>query len=39
MDASGTVITNSDSVTENQAVKIRLHQGTLDCRVIGKNDA
>lgn len=38
MDASGTVITNSDSVTENQTLKIRLHQGALDCRVIGKND-
>lgn len=36
---SGSVITNSADVSVNQAVKIRLHQGQLDCQVTGKHDA
>lgn len=37
-DAGGSVITNSDSVTVDQALKIRLHHGALACRVTGKVD-
>lgn len=38
-DASnGTVITNSVEVSVNQTLKIRLHQGQLDCKVTYKHD-
>lgn len=37
-DADGSIITNSDSVAVDQALKIRLHHGALACRVTGKVD-
>lgn len=35
---SGAVISNSAEVAVNQPLKIRLHQGQIDCRVTGKYD-
>lgn len=35
---SGAVISNSAEVAVNQPLKIRLHQGQIDCRVTGKHD-
>ena len=35
---TGSVISNSAEVRVDQTLKIRLHQGHIDCRVIGKHD-
>jgi exodeoxyribonuclease VII large subunit len=35
-DGSGTIITSTSQVEENEEVEVRLHQGALDCRVLRK---